>query len=133
MYAVLVGLIVHGVAHSQNNDWIAFESANDGSQFLLRPRDAAQGPGTHDIWIKIDKSKVKATAIRHTMMLYRIDCSGQRIGVVSAASYKPDGSVAASKNFPYPTMSPVIPDTVGEELLTYICPTPEEFSQSAGQ
>ncbi|WP_146056771.1 surface-adhesin E family protein [Chromobacterium alticapitis] len=53
---------------------------------------------------------------------YVLNCTSLQMGAESAVYYRADGGIACSWNAPAaPTMSDIVPETIGESLLKKIC------------
>jgi hypothetical protein len=69
-----------------------------------------------------DITKDGLTVGDYTKILWKVDCTGKRLGVIRSLSYKKTHVVNGDTgSYAYPVMRDVIPETHGETLLTDAC------------
>lgn len=76
--------------------------------------------GYINVWVLYDGSRDRTVRWRTKRVLQQIDCNGMMLGVRSFAEYDANGRVLDSGSW-YPIMEPVIPGSVGYDLVEAVC------------
>jgi len=69
----------------------------------------------------VDASKDSTVDFRSQKTLVRINCQSKRMGVIYAVTYMPDDSNRSYGPYDYPTLSPIVPGTMGEAMKEKTC------------
>ncbi|BEV00103.1 surface-adhesin E family protein [Novosphingobium olei] len=104
--------------------WVPVGTSSTGSRWYMD--DRALGAGSGDYWFKIDYSNDRTEKDRSSVQLKRIDCSTRRSGTVQATTYAVNGVARSYGPITYPSLSVVVPDTIGEVFVDLICATPNK-------
>jgi len=120
-----VAAITMAAAPAFAADWIYVTTDVNGA-VIYYDADTIQRSGDQiTVWRKWDHSRDKTVKERETKSRSRYDCAERTITLLTYINYFPDGKVETDT---YPTYRqtavPVIPETVGEEMLNAVCAAP---------
>lgn len=84
---------------------------------------------TNTAWVKEVKDKIPyykngklAVTKGYSIVLYKFDCAGKKIGVMQVVVYNTNGNIVNSAELEeYPQMNYIIPDSIADGFLEYFC------------
>lgn len=72
-------------------------------------------------WVKRDHKNDKTVADRETKALYKFRCETRESGAMAITRYDARGRITYSDNMRFPEFEPVIPDSVHDYTLRFVC------------
>lgn len=118
--AIITAALTCGSAAAAEN-LVFYDYTKDGSFYYFDTESIRKNGNIIYVWTFEDAQKNKKVSYRSVRDRWRIDCDNETMGIAATASYRGDGSVYDSFNFPYPEMNPAIPESVGYSLLEAVC------------
>ena len=76
---------------------------------------------TVEFWTKEDASKNKTETYSTESAKLRLDCSAETFGFIAFIEYREDGTVIKSRDYKYPDMRSIAPQTRIDRLFKIIC------------
>jgi hypothetical protein len=108
------------VSNAQGNEVSLGQDATKSDYWLLSDTVEKSGQTIH-AWVRTDDSKNAAVEYRSSKIRYIANCHTRRLAPTVAVTYAPNGSVLSNSHTDYPDMKPVVPGTMGEFFLDYLC------------
>lgn len=127
LFIVFFALLI-SISVKANTDWFKM-GKTDEAIYSINIRTISQeslyGKQLVKAWIKEeiynDISKDGLTVGDSTVMHYHSDCTNNKIGLKSSTTYRKGKMLGSSLNNSYVSMKDVIPDSIGESILSYSC------------
>lgn len=116
---IAVFAVVLATTPALASNWKYIAYGRDGMLVYIDLQSARRSGDVVTVWVKHDLSKVATDPARDSKMLKQVDCSSRTLTQVSSTDYRADGSVLRTHSLhsSLRRTSPVVPDTVGENLL----------------
>jgi hypothetical protein len=119
-------LAVLFTAEANAADWWLIGTDKNGSTYEIdreSVRTENKGPGKSIVivWSRQDHSRDRTISFRTSKTMYHIKCDKREIAIVSLVRYDVNGNVKHSDTTAFPDFQPVVPDSMGDEILFYAC------------
>jgi hypothetical protein len=97
--------------------------SSDSHTVVLEVRTIKKKSGYIQVWAEYNDLNItsKSTSLKALM---RIRCDEEEMATASTVRYSKShgmGDVISSANQDYPSYSPVVPDSIGESILSFVC------------
>jgi len=123
--AALALALVSAPSVAAMNDWWSLPADESGATWSVRVRDVNLGPGVHNVWLRGSWAPSASNRFVRQMLLYRVDCSGGRWGILQSTGYTSFNTTESwSAPRDTPQMEAPVPDSSGESLFAIICRAP---------
>lgn len=131
--ALLLSLALPAAHGAEESDWIYVAFGHDNSELLVRPRTIVQSGDGRKAWFKTTYPEKKQTPAYaktvdisyhlHSISLNYFRCDVRTMATVQTTYYDDKGAVVGSYEMEVKDarFSEVVPDSVGEEMLEFIC------------
>lgn len=124
-----LALIVFCTKALANSDWLEMGRTGEYNYFINVPSVKninVYGKPMIQAWIKMviynDITKDGLTVGDYSLLLYQINCQDETIGLKSSTDYKNNGkTLGRSFDKTYVEMKDVIPNSIGQGILSYGC------------
>lgn len=105
--------------------WVLIASGSDGSVVHIDTQSIFSRDNTTEFWVHDEAATYGSEKPFYSLRQFRADCSRRRLGVVASTDYDSKGRTirggpAAERNDNI-SLSPVVPDSVGEKMLERVC------------
>ncbi|MCY1670196.1 hypothetical protein OVA07_04135 [Novosphingobium sp. SL115] len=128
----LLGLSGEALAKDWSADWQIIGVAPDRTKVLVRPSSVQELPPRHDrafavrqVWAGFDFTAAAAPEQGRKIILFRYDCSAQRVLIAAATDYAANGTLLARNAVDADRADqyePVEPDTLNAAIMAEACP-----------
>ncbi len=131
---IFMGLVIFGCAGKRAEDWRLFAETQADIGMIYYDAANIAHPSKHIVrtWVKLIYSKegvalqVKELGKRYedlsyTLILWEVNCVGQKNRVLQSTSYSRDGSVTSSNQSQQAEWSSINPGSIGEILYKTVC------------
>lgn len=108
-------------------DWVVISESGDGALFHMNfDRYKYVNSETIEAWVKMthkpkSESQREAGDEVYALHEYRFNCLNKTVSLISYYSYGKKGKVLFSRNYPYPKVKPVVPESSGEAMHEAAC------------
>lgn len=102
-------------------DWRYIGPDSSGPDNHIDKDSMTQSAELVEFWNMVDASSDATVKYRTQKTLVRINCQTKRLGTIYGVTYMPDGSNHDFGPFDYPTMSPIVPGSMGEAMKEFVC------------
>lgn len=117
-----VALASAGAAHAE---WVKVGTSGSGAVWSMDAARIRTVGGHRQAWVQIDYSQDRSVAYRRSINLFSLDCSARTSRLLSYVTYDSYGKLINSETQPdYGSgvgYDPVVPDSMGEAVLTVAC------------
>lgn len=120
------------VARGWSADWKVIGVAQDRTEVLVRPESVRELPpsterafAVRQVWAGFDFAGAAALDTGRKLVLFRYDCTGQRVLIAAATDYAVDGGVIARNAVEADRADryqPVEPETLNAAIMAEACP-----------
>ncbi len=109
---------------AQGSDWLHLTTANNGQSIYVDVESLDLTSAYPEAWIKnvnLKPHKQPWGMEKSSIVRRRFDCKRLKTSIVSIVSYNSQGGMLSSDELPYDEWHNVVPDSVGEQILSKIC------------
>ncbi|BAI96728.1 hypothetical protein Sj15T_11830 [Sphingobium sp. TA15] len=119
---------------SQSEQWEMIGTTNSGVRILVDAGSIQSSGPERTATIRLGSPGSLAGKIVEARQYERFDCATRHWALLGYVAYADDGSVVDHKSpGPAPaTMAPVVPDTIGEAVLDFVCTYQPGAAPSSG-
>ena len=128
-FIYILGVIVFCSEAAAKSDWLEMGRTDEFNYFINVPSVKninVYGKPIIQAWIKMeiynDITKDGLSVGDYSLLLYHINCEDETIGLKSSTDYKSNGkTLGRSLNYTSVEMKDVIPNSIGQGILSYGC------------
>lgn len=117
-------LLLIGPHSAEATEWLTVSTAKNGLVVLFDIDSVKFTPGSAQVWMKFDSSRVANMPFPEAKALWKIDCLHDSQTALSTTSYAQDGSVRATGTLPDVPASyePIVPESYAATMRDTLCP-----------
>lgn len=104
------------IAQGDGQEYVTVTKSPDGEIFSMKRY--MRGLGTGQYWYK------RVNARGYTLGLMQIDCERRWLAPLRVVDYSFEGIVLSDQSARLPQLQPVVPESVGEAIVNYVCVAP---------
>ena len=126
LLGIAVALVLSGISTpAWSTDWQYVATTTTNAKWYVDLDSYRRTGNAVNYWVKIDFSEDSTVPYREEKRNFRAKCAERQTKILSFVEYNADGSVRNSQNLPDygdTNMNNVVPDTIGESVLKFVCP-----------
>tara|TARA_R110000787_G_scaffold140632_1_gene254172 strand:+ start:382 stop:777 length:396 start_codon:yes stop_codon:yes gene_type:complete len=119
--ALTAVVIFQVCAPASAEQWTYVGSDTSKSDYYIDQDSISNEATWIEFWSKTDASSDASVSFRESKTLVRVDCKKKRLGAIYGVTYYPNGTNDSFGPYDYPTLTPVVPGTMGERQWKIIC------------